>query len=195
MKKRAEQVDQTRARIVEATVELHGTLGPSATSIAAIAERAGVTRLTVYRHFEDDEALFAACSAHWLAQQVPPNPEAWSRLPDPELRLRHGLADLYRFFREGEPMLTHVHRERESLPMTLQRGLDAEERLYVEVLGEPLDGDGSPRLDAVLGHAVSFWTWRSLCRDGGLPDADAAELIASMVLANAEEAAPRAETG
>src|SRR5215471_19726118 len=69
MRRRAEQVDQTRQRIVAATVQLHGTLGPAATTIAAIAEAAGVTRLTVYRHFPDDAALFGACSAHWISRQ------------------------------------------------------------------------------------------------------------------------------
>ncbi len=195
MTKRAEQVDETRLRIVEATVELHGTVGPAATSIAAIAERAGVTRLTVYRHFEDDDALFAACSAHWLAQQVPPDPDAWAREPDAATRLSVGLADLYRFFRDGEAMLTNVHRERHTLPKAIRRGLDAEEQLYVEVLAEPLGGIGSPRLGAVLAHAVSFWTWRSLCRDGALPEPEAVELMASMALANAPEAATRASTG
>jgi len=68
IRRRAEQVDQTRQRIVETTAELHGSVGPAATTIAAIADRAGVTRLTVYRHFPDDAALFAACSAHWIAQ-------------------------------------------------------------------------------------------------------------------------------
>src|SRR5918999_188498 len=74
MSRRAEGVAETRQRIVEATVELHGTVGPAASTIAAIAERAGVTRLTVYRHFPDDEALWAACSGHWLSQQDPPDP-------------------------------------------------------------------------------------------------------------------------
>ena len=77
MRRRAEQVDRTRQRIVEATVELHGSVGPAATTIAAIAEAAGVTRLTVYRHFPDEDALFAARSAHWLARQQLPDPAAW----------------------------------------------------------------------------------------------------------------------
>src|SRR5262245_53973304 len=62
MQRRAEQVDQTRQRIIDATVQLHGTIGPAATTIAGIAEAAGVTRLTVYRHFPDEATLFEACS-------------------------------------------------------------------------------------------------------------------------------------
>ena len=96
MRRRAEQVDQTRQRIVEATVELHGSVGPALTTIAAVAEAAGVTRLTVYRHFPDDAALFAACSAHWISRQQLPDPGAWSQIGDPAARLRAGLADLHR---------------------------------------------------------------------------------------------------
>ena len=69
MKQRATSVDETRQRIVEATVRLHGTLGPGQTSIAAIAQEASVTRVTVYRHFPDIDALFGACTAHWAAEQ------------------------------------------------------------------------------------------------------------------------------
>jgi AcrR family transcriptional regulator len=116
MQKRAEQMDETRQRIVESTVRLHGTLGPARTTIAAIARDAGVTRLTVYRHFPDDEAIFEACSAHWLAGQVLPDPVAWARIHDPVDRLRAGLSDLYRFYRDGEGMLTRVYRDRDAMP-------------------------------------------------------------------------------
>src|ERR687888_296648 len=65
LKKRAEQLAETRRRITETTVELHRTVGPAATQISEIARRAGVQRVTVYNHFPDDASLFAACSAHW----------------------------------------------------------------------------------------------------------------------------------
>lgn len=183
MTKRAEQVDQTRLRIVEATVELHGTLGPAATTIAAIAERAGVTRLTVYRHFADDEALFAACSAHWTAQQKQPDPGAWARIDDADERLRVGLTDLYRFYRDGEPMLSHVHRDWATLPATIRRGLEAQERGYQDVLLAPLGEVGeTPRLRALVGHAVSFWTWRSLCFERGLSNDEAAGSLCELIL-------------
>src|SRR5665647_2726981 len=68
MRRRAEQVNQTRERITEAAARLHTTVGPAHSSIAAIAEEAGVTRLTVYRHFADLDALFEACRAHWSAK-------------------------------------------------------------------------------------------------------------------------------
>jgi AcrR family transcriptional regulator len=185
MRRRAEQVDQTRQRIVEATVELHGSVGPAATTIAAIAEAAGVTRLTVYRHFPDEDALFGACSAHWISRQQLPDPGAWSGIDDPAARLRAGLADLYRFFRAGAGMLTCIYRDLATLPAAYQQGLRDRATFFREVLAAPFGGtDGDHRRRrAVIGHAISFWTWRSLCLDQGLSDTEAVDAMTGMVLA------------
>lgn len=184
MRKRAQQVDETRGRIVEAAVYLHGTVGPAETTIAGIARQAGVTRLTVYRHFPDEEAIFAACSAHWLAGQVPPSPESWARIADPVERFRVGIADLYRFYREGEAMLTRVYRDKADLPPGRRQALDDRDAHIRNVLLEPFPGRGARRmrLRAVLGHAVSFWTWRSLCVEHGLSDREAVDVMTAMVV-------------
>jgi AcrR family transcriptional regulator len=193
MRRRAEQVDQTRQRIVEATVELHGSVGPAATTIAAIAEAAGVTRLTVYRHFPDDAALFGACSAHWISGQQLPDPGAWSQIGDPAARLRAGLADLYRFFRAGADMLTCIYRDFAALPEGHQQALRDQDTLFRDLLTVPFGGiqDDRRRLHAVIGHAISFWTWHSLCVGQGLTDAEAVEVMTGMVLAITP--VPRAE--
>jgi AcrR family transcriptional regulator len=185
MRRRAEQVDRTRHRIVEATVELHGTVGPAATTVAAIADAAGVTRLTVYRHFPDDAALFAACSAHWLSRQQLPDPGAWSQIADPAARLQAGLADLYRFFRAGAGILTCLHRDLAALPGEHQQALRDWDTLFGDVLTAPFGRAGGEhrRLRAVIGHAISFWTWRSLCLDQGLTDTEAVDAMTGMILA------------
>jgi AcrR family transcriptional regulator len=185
MRRRAEQVDQTRQRIVEATVELHGSVGPAATTIAAIAEAAAVTRLTVYRHFPDDAALFGACSAHWISRQQLPDPGAWSQIGDPAARLRAGLADLYRFFRAGAGMLTGIYRDLGALPEGHQQALRDQDTLFCDVLTAPFGSadDEDRRLRAVIGHAISFWTWHSLCLDQGLTDEEAVDAMTGMVLA------------
>ncbi len=187
MRKRAADVARTHQRIIEAAVRLHGTVGPTATTISALAKEAEVTRLTVYRHFPHDLELFAACSQHWASSQVLPDLQAWSLLADPELRLRASLADLYRFYREGEPMLTNVRRDRASLPAELREQTDATEARFCDVLLRPfaVRGNSRKRLKAVLGHAVSFWTWRSLCLDQGLSNREATEAITAMVMATA----------
>jgi AcrR family transcriptional regulator len=185
MRRRAEQVDQTRQRIVQATVELHGSVGPASTTIAAIAEAARVTRLTVYRHFPDEAALFSACSAHWISRQQLPDPGAWSQIGDPAARLRAGLTDLYRFFRAGAGMLTCIYRDFAALPEEYQQGLRDQDTLFGDVLATPFgraDGEHC-RIRAVIGHAISFWTWRSLCLDHGLSDTEAVDAMTGMILA------------
>jgi len=184
MRRRAEQVDQTRQRIVEAAVELHGSIGPAATTITAIADRAAVTRLTVYRHFPDETALFGACSAHWASRQQLPDPGAWSQIGHPAARLRAGLADLYRFYRAGAGMLTRIYRDAAALPEAHQRALRDQDTLFRDILTTPFGGAGDEhrRLRAVIGHAISFWTWCSLCLDQGLTDTEAVDAMTSMVL-------------
>src|SRR6267378_1925698 len=104
LKQRAESLSETRARIVSATVELHDSVGPAQTTISAIAQRAGVQRLTVYRHFPDERSLFEACSAHWAAQNPAPDPSTWVAVDDPEERLRIALTEIYAFYRSTEGM-------------------------------------------------------------------------------------------
>src|SRR5690349_14899107 len=104
-KLRAELEAQTRRRITESTIELHGTLGPAHTSISAVAARAGVRRSTVYRHFPDEVALFAACSSHWNAQNPPPDLAGWGAIKDTDQRLQIALGQLYAYYRATERMM------------------------------------------------------------------------------------------
>ncbi|NUT31566.1 MAG: TetR/AcrR family transcriptional regulator [Hamadaea sp.] len=193
MARRAEQVDDTRKRIVEAAVEIHGTVGPAAGSISAIAELAGVTRLTVYRHFPDEQALFAACSSHWMAGRMMPNPEAWAAVADPEERLHAGLADLYRYYRDGEQMLTNIYRDKASIPQAHRIGMEERDAAFADLLAEPFPGTSERRrlLRALVGHAAAFATWRSLCVDHGLTDDQAVRAMAALVLHHAELPAPK----
>src|SRR5436305_9889617 len=117
---RAEAVDATRLRIVEATVALHDSIGPARTTISAIAERAGVQRLTVYRHFPDERSLFEACSAHWLAQNPIPDPAEWKAVADPEERLRVALNAIYAFFRSTQGMSGNLVRDFPESPVLQQ---------------------------------------------------------------------------
>src|SRR5689334_23081270 len=111
LRQRAEARAVTRQRIVDATVALHGSVGPAATTISAIAERAGVQRLTVYRHFPDKRALFQACSGHWAALHPLPDPSSWPAVADPAARLELALRELYAHYRETEQMTANIRRD------------------------------------------------------------------------------------
>src|SRR5262249_38485702 len=116
MTRRADAQNATRLRITESAVELHRTVGPSQTTMAAVAERAGVQRSTLYRHFPDEDALFAACSAHWYALHPPPDVGAWRNIPVPQERLVTGLTELYAWYRETGSMLDSLIRDQTLVP-------------------------------------------------------------------------------
>jgi AcrR family transcriptional regulator len=179
-KRRAELEEQTRLRITEAAVELHGTVGPSRTSMSAIAELAGVPRSTVYRHFPDEAAIFAACSAHWAAANPPPDITAWAAIDDPDDRLRSALLELYVFYRGTQAMFDNLHRD-EALVPSVQRTFAAF-RSYLEAARETLAGGRAPRrVRAAIGHAIAYPTWRSLAVEQGLDDRTAADLMRALI--------------
>jgi AcrR family transcriptional regulator len=187
MQRRAESQQQTRRRITESAVELHGTLGPSRTTMSAVAAHAGVRRSTLYRHFPDEAALFDACSAHWAAANPPPDLEAWSAIDSPDERLSVALRELYAYYRRTESMLENLLRDESTVPIVRER-LAAFRGYFVaarEVLmaGRALRGAARRRTQAALGHAIAFSTWKSLVREEGLGDADAAALLRGLVAA------------
>jgi AcrR family transcriptional regulator len=183
--RRAELEEQTRLRITESAVALHQELGPARTPISAVAERAGVRRSTVYRHFADDEALFDACSAHWTAANPPPDPAAWSAIEDPADRTRVALRELYAYYGRTEAMFASLIRDAPLAPIIARKLADFYGYLggIQEMLmaGRGLRGRKARRTRAAIGHAVAFPTWRSLTRDNGLGDGDAVELMRGLV--------------
>jgi AcrR family transcriptional regulator len=185
LRKRAESQDRTRRKIIEAAVELHGTLGPAQSSISAIAERAGVQRLTVYRHFPDVPALLAACSGHYQQENPIPDADAWRRIARPVERLRTALAELYRYYRRNEAMLSNVFRDAELLPelAALQAPYAAAFAGIRDLLAQGWSVPAAHHhlLLAAVAHALDFATWRSLTAGEGLSDDEAAELMVRLV--------------
>ena len=120
MQRRAESQEQTRQRIVESAVALHGTLGPSQTSISAVAAHAGVRRSTLYRYFRDEAALFDACAGHWAAANPAPELGDWLAIESPDERLRVALDELYAYYGRTEQMLDNLFRD-EEMPLVQER--------------------------------------------------------------------------
>jgi AcrR family transcriptional regulator len=198
-KLRAEHQAQTRQRIVESAVALHLERGPAQTSINAIAERAGVNRVTVYRHFPDARALLEACSLHARRLNPPPDLEAWRRIEDPRRRLEVGLGQLYDYFRRTESGWANVLRDAELAPLVKEM---AEERRLahlreardVLLSGWHVRGPRRRLLGAVIGLAVDFRTWQTLARGEGLDDRTAAALMGHLA-ASVGRSRPDSETG
>ncbi|MET0925880.1 MAG: helix-turn-helix domain-containing protein [Solirubrobacterales bacterium] len=180
---RAEQEAQTRQRITEAAVRLHGTVGPANTTIAGIAKAAGVQRATVYRHFRDEEAIFDACTAHFYARHPLPDPARWEEIRDPDERLRAALAAIYAFYGAAAPMLSKTQRDRDHVPPKARAAfLGYFELIHGTLMrGRRERGRRRARVAAAIGHAIAFATWVSLVETGGLADEDAIDLVAGMV--------------
>lgn len=188
-KRRAEAEAQTRLRITESAVKLHGTLGPAQTTMSAVAEHAGVRRSTLYRHFPDEEALFGACSAHWAAENPPPDATRWEQIDDPEARLALALDQLYAYYRQAGGMLDKLLRDEATVPVVakLFAPYHQFQTLVVEILmrGRGLRGKARDRVRAAVGHAISFRTWQQLTEEAGLADEEAADLMQRLVAAAA----------
>lgn len=185
LRRRAESVRETRRRITEATVELHGTVGPASTTVSAIAELAGVQRHTVYRHFPDDEQLFAACTAHYWGRHPWPDPQVWSGGDGPTSELCTALGEIYRFYADVEQMMTRVLRDADRMSPVA----DAVRR-YEDYLDGIADGlaarfaPGRAVTVAAVRHAVDFGTWRSLVVRGEMAPEEAARLMLALVQAS-----------
>ena len=184
MTRRAAGVEETRRRIVQAAVELHQELGPARTTVTAIAEKAGVQRLTVYRHFPDEVAMLTACSAKWAEQNPPPRSTDWNRIGDPEKRLRRALEAFYSYYASEENMLANSIRDAPMIPFVRHRRETFEG--YLDEVSEELRkgwgvrGRSKRHLNTLVGHALRFETWHSL-KQQGLGPSEAAELMAIAV--------------
>lgn len=169
MRKRAETKEETRRRIVEATMQLHEEIGPRATTISAIADRAGVQRLTVYRHFPDETAVFQACTSHWLDLNPPPDPEDWADEADPVARFRRAAAAFYDYYSRTRRMWAVSHRDVADVP-ALQAPM-AEMAAFMASVAEDLagafdDGASKPEVLATVKHVLHFPSWAELDDQG-----------------------------
>ncbi len=187
--RRAARRAATRRRIVEATVDLHTTVGVAGTTISAIARRAGVQRHTVYAHFPDEGELLRACTALWEERNPPPDAGAWRRIADPRARLRAALDELYAYWeRAGEDLaavFAGADADPAMTPFLARRDAWFEGMATALAAGWGARGRRRARLRAALRHAVRLDTWRSLTDDGALPRPDAVAMMAALV----EEAA------
>ena len=145
--------------------------------MSAVADRAGVTRATVYRHFADEESLFLACSQQWISRQQLPDPDAWGVIEDPIERLRAGLVDIYGFYRRGQQMIRNIHRDVDAVPAVVVAARRSREQRWLDTLLAPQPGHRRKMVRAAVAHATTFTTWQSLCGAQGLSDRSAAELM------------------
>jgi len=184
LKKRAQEMAETHRRITEAAIELHGTVGPSRTTLSAVAKRAGVERRTLYRHFPTEADLFAACSTHYFNANPWPDLASWRAIHDPRQRLQRALDELYAYYERTEPMISNVLRDAELVDFA--RDAVAPLHTYLEEAAETLTTGRQARgrrrqlLSGAMRHALAFSTWRSLSTNG-IGRSDAVNLITALI--------------
>ena len=184
LKKRAAEMAETHLRITEAAIELHGTVGPSRTTLSAVAKRARVERRTLYRHFPTEADLFTACSTHYFTASPFPDLENWRAIRDPQQRLERALDELYAYYERTEPMLSNALRDAELVDSA--RDAVAPLHAYLEeaadilTIGRRVRGRRRQLLGGALRHALAFSSWRSLSSHG-IGRAEAAKLTTALV--------------
>lgn len=183
LKRRAERQEETRQRILDATVALHEGVGALGATISAVAEQAGVERLTVYRHFPDETALITAATEFYLDENPPPDPELWRQITDPEVRLRVGLTAAYAYHQQTEGMIGRLIQGLPYKPVICDalEGYSAHWMRVQGILSEGWDAPDPALITASVGHAASFKTWHSLVRELGLDNTQAVALMVAMV--------------
>lgn len=180
---------ETRRRIAAAAAELHGTIGPARTTMSAVAERAGVQRHTVYRHFPTEADLFGACSAHFFGENPLPDIEIWRQIDEPRRRLQQALEDLYGYYERNESMFSNVLRDAELIEDLMPTLVPMREYLerVMELLatGWAVQGRKKCLLKAATRHAIDFHAWRSLSVSQEIARSEAIGLATGLVEAAA----------
>lgn len=180
LKKRAESQAQTRQRIADAALELHSSVGPAATTFSMIAERAGVQRHTLYAHFPHERDIFLACSGLVMERDALPGAEPWRAIADRRERLRTGLTAIYAWYGRNAQLAACVLRDAEFHLLTketTEATMGPFMAAYHDVLGTTL----TSKQRAMLGLALSFFTWRTLVREGGLKEVDAVRAMVQAI--------------
>ncbi|MFC3322371.1 TetR/AcrR family transcriptional regulator [Mesorhizobium cantuariense] len=185
LQRRAARQAETHLVLARAAFDLHSSIGPARTTVSAIAEKAGVQRLTVYRHFPDQDAIFSACTAYSFAEDPPPNPEAWRSVAEPEPRLQTALLQLYGYYSRKRQLLANLYRDAE-VPVVAAALVRRREVLAkgIAILAEAWPGADVKTdrlLVAAIGHALDFTTWQSLVETQELSEEESIETMLSLV--------------
>lgn len=183
---RAKKTASTRQRIVEAAIELHGTVGPANTSLSAVARQAGVSRPTLYSHFPDEASLFQACTMHWMSQDPPPDPAAWLEIDDSRQRIGTALSEIYSHYARNEQMIGNVFRDMYVVESMRSFNVPLVEESFAamtEIISSAFDDgpDLTVRRSAMVTVTLSFHTWKKLVKVEGLTNDEAADLMAQLV--------------
>jgi AcrR family transcriptional regulator len=185
MDKRQEAVEETRRRIVDATVALHGEQGILGTSWEDIAKKADVALATVYRHFPSLDELVPACGQQVAGIMKPPTLEASRELfaaaSSQADRIKLLVRELFEFYGRGRKFLDVAFQEAHQVPV-LAGFVSAWEADREEIVKEALRPVGSNDVTTRMVVALTdFRVWRSFI-DQEVPDGEAVEVLGASLI-------------
>jgi AcrR family transcriptional regulator len=184
--RRKAAMDETRRRIVEATVALHAEKGVAATTYALIAKRADVAVPTVYNHFPQLGDLLAACTGDVAARAPRLGPEIFAGAADTEARAAALVTATFAAYRFRAPWLRWGIHEAAFIPEL--RAIVDEARaklgqLIALALAPTFGQRPPPSLCALWALLLDFSAWQRLTSDGRLSDDEAAAAVTDALLA------------
>ena len=178
------EVDPTRERIIESTLELHNSQGIRATTWPQIAERAGVPVATVEEMFPTLDELVRGCGAHFFETlQLPPHdraPEVFGGLGSDNERIRRMTQMVFGVYERGADGIREARREQRDVPAlgdavaALDSSLDS---LVSEALQERQPDDASV---ASIRALTDLEVWTALRDQGASQDAAVEEVSAAV---------------
>lgn len=183
MKNRSTAVEQTKDRIVRAAKVLHATQGMQGASYTEIADKAGVSMATVYRHFPTLAELIPACASSIVVLQ-PLNPDAVAALfqnqEQPQKRLEVVIQGTCECYERDGGWLQAARREGDLIP-TLSKIIEEQQKNLRTLVQAALDElNVTERQVQVLAALMDFPLWKSL-RDMGLTPSEATEQVLELI--------------
>ena len=184
MDKRKAAVEETRQRILEATLALHSEKGIFGTSWQDIAKRADVSVGTVYKHFPSLDELVPACGELMYAITRPPSlddaPQIFAGANSLEERLERLVSELFDFYERGASYIETDFQERQ-LPAV--REWEAYMRATIAgLVREALIPAGpDERTVQAVSALLDFYTFKSFL-DREIPKEQAAKTINELLL-------------
>jgi AcrR family transcriptional regulator len=173
---RAEQMEQTRLRILEATTEVLADPASDEVTIPLVAKRAQVSLRTVYRHFATREALFDAW-AEWVDERLQIHLHSY---PESAEELPAFAGELYRSYDESASLVRAMLVSRAGRAVR-ERTRYRRQRVFNRAMREltaGLEPKERARVLAVVYLLVSAPAWQAMREQSGLDGVEAGKAAA-----------------
>jgi AcrR family transcriptional regulator len=196
--KRADTVEATRQRILDATMELYREQGIPATTLKGVAERADVSRGTIAHHFGTGDGLLGAVLDTILDSLDLPEPAAIEALDSLDARVRSFVGGMIEF-QERTAHLWPIFEKELQRPEVQQREASywaALARLQAATLGAGLRDDAAANaaLLSVI-HPATVGTFLWAFEQAGLPRGDGGALLLDVAVDAVRRVADRKSRG